>query len=103
MTSFFNFDIFFVAVSIMITFGAMITIMSAIAAARTASRKASQRSNFTYPPRPVTKTNSIHTERFSHDAQINYSEAYSINNTVKDPGIKDKPLTEAEKNVLYGK
>ena len=36
-----------------------------------------------------------------HGKQVTYSHAYSQKS--HDSGIKDKPLTEAERNVLYGK
>lgn len=39
----------------------------------------------------------------SHDQQVNYSQAYSRKDTTRDSGIVDAPLSEAEKNVLYGK
>ena len=39
----------------------------------------------------------------SHDQQVFYSNVYSRKETTKDSGIHDGPLSEAEKNVLYGK
>lgn len=40
----------------------------------------------------------------SHQQHYDYSKAYSkANSTKADNGIKDKPLSEAERNVLYGK
>lgn len=39
----------------------------------------------------------------SHERQVHYSATYSRKNTTKDSGIVDAPLSEAEKNVLYGK
>ena len=45
----------------------------------------------------------INPQQGSHQRQVDYSQAYSIKNTTKDSGIHDAPLTEAEKNVLYGK
>ncbi|MBE6115544.1 MAG: hypothetical protein E7187_01785 [Erysipelotrichaceae bacterium] len=39
----------------------------------------------------------------SHERQVHYSQAYSKKNTTRDSGIVDAPLSEAEKNVLYGK
>ncbi len=36
-----------------------------------------------------------------HEKQVSYSHVYSQKS--HDSGIKDKPLTEAERNVLYGK
>ena len=36
-----------------------------------------------------------------HDKQVSYSHVYSQKS--HDSGIKDKPLSEAERNVLYGK
>lgn len=58
---------------------------------------------FTFPKVNSSQHEGIHNDRFSHQNMHDYSEAYSTNNTVKDSGIKDKPLSEAEKNVLYGK
>ena len=41
---------------------------------------------------------------FTHQQHYDYSQAYANKNSAKaDSGIKDKPLSEAEKNVLYGK
>ena len=41
---------------------------------------------------------------FTHQQHYDYSRAYANKNSAKaDSGIKDKPLSEAEKNVLYGK
>ena len=45
----------------------------------------------------------VHDDRFSHDEMINYSEEYSNRNSSLDSGIKDKPMSEAERNVFYGK
>lgn len=39
----------------------------------------------------------------SHDQQVFYSNVYSRKDTTKDSGIHDGPLSEAERNVLYGK
>ena len=36
-----------------------------------------------------------------HEKQVSYSHVYSQKS--HDSGIKDKPLSEAERNVLYGK
>lgn len=51
---------------------------------------------------PATMANSQSDHNQSHNSQIDYSIQYSKkNNQAYD--IKDKPLSEAEKNVLYGK
>ena len=39
----------------------------------------------------------------SHRQQVNYSQRYSMNKTEHKDAIKDAPLSEAEKNVLFGK
>ena len=39
----------------------------------------------------------------SHERQVHYSQAYSRKDSTRDSGIVDAPLSEAEKNVLYGK
>ena len=42
-------------------------------------------------------------ETNTHQQQITYSHQYSRNKTESINAVKDKPLSEAEKNVLYGK
>ena len=71
----------------------------------TARQAGKVKKNFSaqFPKYPAEKHEGIHNDRYSHKNQLDYSEAYSANNSVKDSGIKDKPLSEAERNVLYGK
>ena len=54
-----------------------------------------------YAQKPVTST-FVPVKEDDHLKQFSYSEQYSAKTTTGDV-IKDKPLTEAEKNVLYGK
>ena len=42
-------------------------------------------------------------ETDTHQQQITYSQQYSQNKTESRNAVKDRPLSEAEKNVLYGK
>ena len=42
-------------------------------------------------------------EAESHQQQITYSHRYSMKKTESRDTVKDKPLSEAERNVLYGK
>ena len=41
-------------------------------------------------------------EKNSHAAQMSYSQYYS-EKPIKDSGVHDGPLSEAERNVIYGK
>ena len=41
-------------------------------------------------------------DKNSHASQMSYSQYYS-EKPIKDSGVKDGPLSEAEKNVLHGK
>lgn len=54
---------------------------------------------------PVYKKRKLQTPQAggSHDQQLLYSNVYSRKDTTKDSGIHDGPLSEAERNVLYGK
>ncbi len=53
---------------------------------------------------PAWKTVEKNNTEMNHQQHYDYSRAYSKANSAKaDNGIKDKPLSEAERNVLYGK
>lgn len=49
-----------------------------------------------------TNTVNREAEKNSHASQAAYSQYYS-QKPIKDSGVKDMPLSEAEKNVIYGK
>ena len=56
--------------------------------------------------RPVTNSpvrNATDLGPNSHISQLNYSTAYSAKKDESHYTIKDKPLSEAERNVLYGR
>lgn len=42
-------------------------------------------------------------EADTHRQHVTYSHQYSRNKTESKDSVKDKPLSEAERNVLYGK
>ena len=89
------FSIVFITVFISIFISAITTIKR--------TRQITGKSSFNFPKINDNKYEGIHNDSFSHQKMHDYSQSYSVNNTVKDSGIKDKPLSEAEKNVLYGK
>lgn len=66
-------------------------------------KQANGNTGFTNRQFPAGNSSNNSNTGLTHQQQLDYSRAYSKNNTVKDSGIKDKPLSEAEKNVLYGK
>ena len=73
-----------------------ITVLVSAKKANSTRRKSAPR--YTVPSRTP-----IRSEEGSHQQQVDYSHAYSVKNTTRDSEIHDAPLTEAEKNVLYGK
>ena len=73
-----------------------ISVMVNIGKARSNSKNSAPR--YTIPSKTTAKAG-----EGSHQQQVDYSHAYSVKNTTRDSEIHDAPLTEAEKNVLYGK
>ena len=85
-----SFDLFIVLFNF-IFFGSFLFITLSIIKTANASRKVQN------------NINSVNreTEKNSHASQVAYSQYYS-EKPIKDSGVHDGPLSEAEKNVLYG-
>ena len=102
MNSFF-FDTLFPIVFSIIFLSIFCTVIAGFITTAKQAKQVRQKINRQYPQYPAEKHEGIHNDSFSHKNQLDYSESYSANNSAKDSGIKDKPLSEAERNVLYGK
>ena len=94
-------DVFFFLWTMIMTLVPVIIIISVISAIMT-SRKG-QKTDRQYHTNRISTVNGIHNEDFSHEQLNEYSKQYANMNSVKDSGIKDKPMSEAERNVFYGK
>ena len=94
-------DVFFFFFSLFTTAVPIIIIVSVISTIK-ASRKGQKVSRQYHAPKAST-TNGIHNDDFSHEQLNQYAQNYANVNSVKDSGIKDPPMSEAERNVFYGK
>ena len=94
MSRFFDIIAFIFPIFFWIVF---VTIMISAQKMKKAQKRPASFSSFNMPK----ATSDSHPQ--SHQQQVNYSNAYSRKDTTKDSGIVDAPLTEAERNVLYGK
>lgn len=99
-----EFDLFIIIFYVLF-FGASFFIFAAVIKTFTSARKA-------FKDVPTAVNNQIRNiavntvkkeaDKNSHAAQMSYSQYYS-EKPIKDSGIHDGPLSEAERNVLYGK
>ena len=94
-------DVFFFFVTVFITAVPIIIIVSVISAIKTSRN--GLRVSRQYHAQRVSTANGIHNDNFSHEQLNEYAQQYANTNSVKDSGIKDPPMSEAEKNVFYGK
>lgn len=99
-----SFDLFIVLFNF-IFIGSFVFIILGIIKTAKASRKVQNNINSvikTELSKRSTNTVNRGAEKNSHASQVAYSQYYS-EKPIKDSGVHDGPLSEAEKNVLYGK
>ena len=96
-------DGFFFIVSFIFTIVPIIFIISIVAIIFSTRGKKAQKVSRTYHQQRTSTVNGVHNSTFSHENLHEYSTQYANANSVKDSGIKDKPMSEAERNVFYGK
>ena len=90
---------FIIMIGFVIVFvGAFVSIVATIVRQKNAYNKVSN----TVKDYIKTSVNTANKKGNTHESQMRYSEYYS-EKPIKDSGVHDKELSEAERNVLYGK